>query len=181
MLSSCSLKGGFRPTPCPACCPHMLFHPFLSLSSEPPGGPDPSQGPGLPLAPGPSHKILRQPWLVLTVLPYPSRSHPQATKPSPEALNPSFIAHSSLVLHKSEIEKVSEKVKKTLQSLLGVAKARVLVPHSHPAPGAGEPPCLFSQEPTLLPGQQGLRTQNKPAHNQEVEKGAVGHLAPAAV
>lgn len=41
-------------------------------------------------------------WLVPTVSQSPHLSHPQFTKPNPDALNPSFIAHSSLVLHKSQ-------------------------------------------------------------------------------
>lgn len=60
------------------------------------------------------------------------------------------------------------------------------VPHSHPAPGLENHLAFglwlfFPQDPTLLPGLQGLRTKTKRAHNQKVEKGAVGHLAPAAI
>lgn len=163
-------------------CSFILSSPFPS-APRPPSRPDSSQSLGLPLPQGAFPPNPPAAWLVLTVLLYPSGSHPQSTKPSPEALNPSFIAHSSLVLHKSEIEKFSEKVKKTPQSLLGAAKA-CGVPHSHPA-RAGKSPCLWplasllsGPHPAPRPGAQ----DGKQASSQSgSRKGAVNHLDPAAI
>lgn len=192
VLSSCSVNGGpsaeFSPSPLSGFLPSHALSSFplpfpLPPAPPPPSRPDSSQSLGLPLPQGAFPQNPPAAWLVLTVLLYPSRSHPQSTKPSPEALNPSFIAHSSLVLHKSEIEKFSEKVKKTPQSLLGAAKA-CGVPHSHPA-RAGKSPCLWplasllsGPHPAPRPGAQ----DGKQASSQSgSRKGAVNHLDPAAI
>ena len=194
-------KGGGVPSVKFNPCPLSNFLPSHALPSFPfpfplglPDGLTPPGAWGLHLPWGASHKILRQPWPVPTVFLYPYCSHPQPTKPSPDALNPSFIAHSSLVLHKSQ------RLRNFLRRLKRHCKVPLVWPrhmcscltHTWPRAGRALAPVLWpfcSQDPTLLPG-QGPRTENKPAHNQEVERGLsatltqqpsrhLGLLAPA--
>lgn len=110
------------------------------------------------------------------LFPDPHFSHSQFTKPSPDTLNPSFIVHSSLVLHKSQrLRNFLRSLKRhgkvpwawvrhvgwCLLTLAQGWKITLLLPTGP-----------FSQDPTLLSGQM-PRTEGG--------KGAVSYLDPAAI
>lgn len=125
-------------------CSSILSSPF---PSGPPTGPDPASsfGPRSARSSGASPRILGQPLApshcVSPPPPLPPTIHKtkiwgiKSTLYCPRLISMTYI---------TEIETFSEKVKKTLQSPLGVAKACVLAPHwaSH-WPRAGKPLALL--------------------------------------
>lgn len=105
-------------------------------------------------------------WLVAT-FPHPHPSHLQFTKPSPDALNPSFIAHSSVVLQKSQsLRNFSEKVKKDTAEYPG-SEHSVCGASLH-LTRAGEPPCCHAH---MALSSQAIRTEtHSTAHSQELQR-----------
>lgn len=112
-------------------------------------------------------------WLVPTVSQCPHLSHPQFTKPNPDALNPSFIAHSSLVLHKSQRLRNFLRLKRHCK-VTWIWPRHVYWRLIHTGPGLENH--LASVHWILLSGPPSARLEPQdrkqpPTHNQEVERG----------
>lgn len=115
---------------------------------------------------GPSHKILSQ--LLAGCHCFPTLTLPTyTTKPSPDALNPSFIAHSSVVLQKSQ----------SLRNFLRRLKRHCRVPWEEHSVCAGASLRFLTQgwrtSLAAMPwplSSQAIRTGDPLAHSQELER-----------
>ena len=151
-LSNCSVKGVLRQSFNSSAVSSFLPSPALPSFPLPfplglPQGLTLPRASGLglhdPQGPPPESSV--SPWPLPTASPHPHLSHPRFTKTKIWGIKSTLYCPRLISMtYITEIETFSEKVKKTLQSPLGVAKACVLAPHwaSH-WPRAGKPPALL--------------------------------------